>query len=229
MVTQRTRVISGIFVCAFGARCSAVSFFACTLFCAGSSRSAGNGTAGFIGRTAASHGPIESRGLKTPALHDAPSPACALSSQERNKEIKTKIKRQKNSAYDSLIDRLKQSYIFWYCYSQIRFPTDDDDDDDPKSLSFKNPFIFFCGRFRSITKQYYRRADGVILVYDVSSETSFKNIRGWMCNLQASEPSHLSRHCEWDVAVLNCAWRMFVRRRALAGRWCSCCWETRST
>ncbi|KAG0414094.1 hypothetical protein HPB47_008734 [Ixodes persulcatus] len=39
-------------------------------------------------------------------------------------------------------------------------------------------------RFRSITKQYYRRADGVILVYDVSSETSFKNIRGWMCNLQ---------------------------------------------
>ncbi|CAN7948324.1 unnamed protein product, partial [Ixodes hexagonus] len=42
----------------------------------------------------------------------------------------------------------------------------------------------FCGRFRSVTKQYYRRADGVILVYDVSSETSFKDIRGWMCNLQ---------------------------------------------
>ncbi|CAN7992410.1 unnamed protein product, partial [Ixodes pacificus] len=56
--------------------------------------------------------------------------------------------------------------------------------------------------FRSITKQYYRRADGVILVYDVTSETSFKNIRGWMCNLQASEPSHLSLHCEWDVVLL---------------------------
>jgi len=35
-------------------------------------------------------------------------------------------------------------------------------------------------RFRSITKQYFRKADGVLLMYDVSSELSFLNLRNWM-------------------------------------------------
>ncbi|XP_046333193.2 EF-hand calcium-binding domain-containing protein 4B-like isoform X5 [Haliotis rufescens] len=35
-------------------------------------------------------------------------------------------------------------------------------------------------RFRSITKQYFRKADGVIVMYDVTSENSFVNIRNWM-------------------------------------------------
>uniref|UniRef100_A0A914KUQ9 Uncharacterized protein n=2 Tax=Meloidogyne TaxID=189290 RepID=A0A914KUQ9_MELIC len=35
-------------------------------------------------------------------------------------------------------------------------------------------------RFRSITKQYFRKADGVILMYDVTSETSFVNVRNWI-------------------------------------------------
>lgn len=39
-------------------------------------------------------------------------------------------------------------------------------------------------RFRSITKQYFRKADGVIIVYDVTSEESFKNVRAWVSALQ---------------------------------------------
>uniref|UniRef100_T1J1E5 Uncharacterized protein n=1 Tax=Strigamia maritima TaxID=126957 RepID=T1J1E5_STRMM len=35
-------------------------------------------------------------------------------------------------------------------------------------------------RFRSITNQYMRKADGIVIMYDVASETSFKNIRGWL-------------------------------------------------
>uniref|UniRef100_A0A914ZNY0 Uncharacterized protein n=1 Tax=Parascaris univalens TaxID=6257 RepID=A0A914ZNY0_PARUN len=35
-------------------------------------------------------------------------------------------------------------------------------------------------RFRSITKQYFRKADGVILMYDVTSEQSFLNVRNWI-------------------------------------------------
>nr|VZI45858.1 unnamed protein product [Spirometra erinaceieuropaei] len=35
-------------------------------------------------------------------------------------------------------------------------------------------------RYRSITKQYFRKADGVVLVYDVTSELSFLELRGWM-------------------------------------------------
>ncbi|RWS26063.1 ras and EF-hand domain-containing protein-like isoform X3 [Leptotrombidium deliense] len=35
-------------------------------------------------------------------------------------------------------------------------------------------------RFRSLTKSYFRKADGIILMYDVTSEPSFLNVREWM-------------------------------------------------
>ncbi|XP_043191524.1 EF-hand calcium-binding domain-containing protein 4B-like [Amphibalanus amphitrite] len=35
-------------------------------------------------------------------------------------------------------------------------------------------------RFRSITKQYFRKADGVFVMFDVTSETSFRNCRQWI-------------------------------------------------
>ncbi|CAF0868153.1 unnamed protein product [Rotaria sordida] len=41
-------------------------------------------------------------------------------------------------------------------------------------------------RFRSITKQYFRKSDGVILVYDVTSEVTFRNVRGWMTSVRES-------------------------------------------
>ncbi|CAF1133868.1 unnamed protein product [Adineta ricciae] len=41
-------------------------------------------------------------------------------------------------------------------------------------------------RFRSITKQYFRKSDGVILVYDVTSEITFRNVRQWMTSVRES-------------------------------------------
>ncbi|KAM9360512.1 ras and EF-hand domain-containing protein homolog [Symphorus nematophorus] len=35
-------------------------------------------------------------------------------------------------------------------------------------------------RFRSIAKSYFRRADGVLLLYDISCEKSFLNVREWV-------------------------------------------------
>ncbi len=35
-------------------------------------------------------------------------------------------------------------------------------------------------RYKSVTKQYFRKADGVICMYDVTSEDSFKNLRNWI-------------------------------------------------
>lgn len=39
-------------------------------------------------------------------------------------------------------------------------------------------------RFRSMTKTYFRKADGVIVMYDVTSERTFTSIRNWMTSVQ---------------------------------------------
>lgn len=44
-------------------------------------------------------------------------------------------------------------------------------------------------RFRSITKQYFRKADGVVIIYDLASEASYINIKSWMVSIEeAAEP-----------------------------------------
>jgi GTPase SAR1 family protein len=42
--------------------------------------------------------------------------------------------------------------------------------------------LLFLGqeRFRSVTKTYFRRADGVMLLYDVTSDRSFSSVRHWV-------------------------------------------------
>lgn len=39
-------------------------------------------------------------------------------------------------------------------------------------------------RFKTITAAYYRGAMGIMLVYDVSDERSFQNVRNWMSNVE---------------------------------------------
>lgn len=53
-------------------------------------------------------------------------------------------------------------------------------------LSIKSIFDFQAGqeRYRSITKQYFRKADGVICMYDITSEQSFKNLRNWITSMR---------------------------------------------
>ena len=53
-----------------------------------------------------------------------------------------------------------------------------DNDDDEIQLQLWDT----CGqeRFRSIAKSYFRRADGVVLMYDVTCEQSFLNVREWI-------------------------------------------------
>ncbi|XP_029430934.1 ras and EF-hand domain-containing protein-like [Rhinatrema bivittatum] len=41
-------------------------------------------------------------------------------------------------------------------------------------------------RFRSIAKSYFRKAHGVLLMYDVTSESSFLNVRDWMEEIKNS-------------------------------------------
>uniref|UniRef100_A0A8C6NJH3 Calcium release activated channel regulator 2A n=1 Tax=Nothobranchius furzeri TaxID=105023 RepID=A0A8C6NJH3_NOTFU len=48
-------------------------------------------------------------------------------------------------------------------------------------------------RYRSITKQFFRKADGVVVMYDVTVDESFKAIRPWLSSVQeaAGEGIHI--------------------------------------
>ncbi|XP_035688547.1 ras-related protein Rab-15-like isoform X1 [Branchiostoma floridae] len=48
-------------------------------------------------------------------------------------------------------------------------------------------------RYETITKQYYRRAQGVLLVYDVTSEKSFTNISKWANDVDEYAPEDVER------------------------------------
>ena len=39
-------------------------------------------------------------------------------------------------------------------------------------------------RFRSITQSYFRKADGVMMLFDVTNERSFVNVRQWMQSIR---------------------------------------------
>ena len=41
-------------------------------------------------------------------------------------------------------------------------------------------------RFRNITNQYYKGADGIILVFDVTDQKSFEKIKEWMSQIRAN-------------------------------------------
>jgi Ras-related protein Rab-8A len=48
-------------------------------------------------------------------------------------------------------------------------------------------------RFRTITTAYYRGAMGILLVYDVTDEQSFQNIRNWIRNIEQHAADNVDR------------------------------------
>ena len=48
-------------------------------------------------------------------------------------------------------------------------------------------------RFRTITKTYYKGAHGIILTYDVTDETSFKNIKNWIKQIEQNAQNNVCK------------------------------------
>ncbi|XP_072541489.1 ras-related protein Rab-15 [Salminus brasiliensis] len=48
-------------------------------------------------------------------------------------------------------------------------------------------------RYQTITKQYYRRAQGIFLVYDITSERSFQHIMKWASDVDEYAPDKVQR------------------------------------
>ncbi|CCC06926.1 ras family-domain-containing protein [Copromyces sp. CBS 386.78] len=58
-------------------------------------------------------------------------------------------------------------------------------------------------RFRTITTAYYRGAMGILLVYDVTDERSFNNIRTWFANVEQHATEGVNKilignKCDWE-------------------------------
>ncbi|CAL1586655.1 unnamed protein product [Knipowitschia caucasica] len=48
-------------------------------------------------------------------------------------------------------------------------------------------------RYQTITKQYYRRAQGIFLVYDITSERSFQHIMKWASDVDEYAPQKVQK------------------------------------
>jgi len=48
-------------------------------------------------------------------------------------------------------------------------------------------------RFRTITTAYYRGAMGILLVYDITDDQSFLNIRNWIRNIEQHAAEHVNK------------------------------------
>ncbi|KAB0343558.1 hypothetical protein FD754_020484 [Muntiacus muntjak] len=74
----------------------------------------------------------------------------------------------------------------------------------PLPTSFHSPCLsdglpFYCRdtagqeRYQTITKQYYRRAQGIFLVYDISSERSYQHIMKWVSDVDEYAPEGVQK------------------------------------
>lgn len=48
-------------------------------------------------------------------------------------------------------------------------------------------FLFLPYRYRSITKQFFRKADGVVVMYDITAEQSFTAVRQWLTSVKVKQ------------------------------------------
>lgn len=64
-------------------------------------------------------------------------------------------------------------------------------------------------RFRNITNQYYKGADGIVLVFDLTDQKSFDKIREWMAQIKANTRSEeiavvlLGNKCDAEPKVIQ--------------------------
>lgn len=58
-------------------------------------------------------------------------------------------------------------------------------------------------RFRTITTAYYRGAMGIMLVYDITDEKSFENIKNWIRNIEENASANVEKMLLGNKCELN--------------------------
>ncbi|KAK3783026.1 hypothetical protein RRG08_015365 [Elysia crispata] len=87
----------------------------------------------------------------------------------------------------------KSSFLHQFCHHEFRgnFAATIGVDFQVKTLETKTAIVTLqlwdtAGqeRYRSMTKTYFRKADGVIVMYDINLEATFTSVRNWMTSVQ---------------------------------------------
>jgi Ras and EF-hand domain-containing protein len=87
----------------------------------------------------------------------------------------------------------KSTFIHWFCSQTFRpsFSSTIGVDYQVKNINVDDQLVALqlwdtAGqeRFRSLTKLYFRKADGIIVMYDVTCLYSFNSVRSWMNSIQ---------------------------------------------
>ncbi|XP_067038219.1 ras and EF-hand domain-containing protein homolog isoform X8 [Acropora muricata] len=78
---------------------------------------------------------------------------------------------------------------------------------DGKTIAFQLWDTAGQERFRSIAKSYFRKADGVLLLYDVTCETSFLDVRDWVEAIEESTPT--------PIPIMMCGNKIDLRQSFL--------------
>ena len=67
-------------------------------------------------------------------------------------------------------------------------------------------------RFRSITKNFFRNADGVLFVYDITNKETFSNIKMWLQDAQNVE-NNFQKTISWKMKTKKLIfWKIFIFR-----------------
>nr|XP_054587506.1 ras and EF-hand domain-containing protein isoform X2 [Nothobranchius furzeri] len=137
--------------------------------------------------------PSDSLGLITPPAQTTKKAISAISVQNEDKESADLGYMTSEKAYrivlagDAAVG--KSSFLLRLCKNEFKLNTSATLGVDFQMKTFivdGEPVLLQLWdtagqeRFRSIAKSYFRRADGVLLLYDVTCEKSFLNIREWV-------------------------------------------------
>ncbi|XP_022742005.1 ras-related protein RABE1c isoform X1 [Durio zibethinus] len=77
-------------------------------------------------------------------------------------------------------------------------------------------------RFRTITTAYYRGAMGILLVYDVTDESSFNNIRNWIRNIEQHASDNVNKILVGNKADMDESKRVCFSFSLFHVRTCAC-------
>lgn len=76
-------------------------------------------------------------------------------------------------------------------------------------------------RYRSITKQFFRKADGVVVVYDITNELTFTAVRQWLASVQVSDSFPLSLWIKDSIWMIT-TWFWLVIANIAIGSFANC-------